>query len=166
MCHRSTVIYRCGLHTGWGFFSVRTPRSPPSLAKESCVTTDLRHAPTNDTPYVTTAIFVTASLVACEPAVCVKMAQTATGVVSSRALSTRRPTTYIHGQAGHSSETDDAPAVHEAFSECGCEGTVVFEPTTYRQHDLFSPPSGDSAYFKDTFGCAMSRVESSECGVG
>ncbi|KAF2222332.1 putative exo-polygalacturonase [Elsinoe ampelina] len=34
-------------------------------------------------------------------------------------------------KSGGSNETDDAPAILEAFVQCGKDATVVFEPTTY-----------------------------------
>ena len=34
-------------------------------------------------------------------------------------------------KSGGSNATDDAPAIVEAFRECGQDATVVFEPTTY-----------------------------------
>jgi hypothetical protein len=34
-------------------------------------------------------------------------------------------------KSGGSNATDDAPAIIEAFRECGQDATVVFEPTTY-----------------------------------
>lgn len=34
-------------------------------------------------------------------------------------------------QSAGSNETDDAPAILEAFGQCGKDATIVFQPTTY-----------------------------------
>lgn len=41
-------------------------------------------------------------------------------------------------KAGGSNETDDAPAVIEAFEKCGRGGRVIFEDTTYHINSVMN----------------------------
>lgn len=51
------------------------------------------------------------------------------GFTAAASLSRQAKTCTV--KSGGSNATDDAPAIIEAFRECGQDATVVFEPTTY-----------------------------------
>lgn len=58
------------------------------------------------------------------------------GVTAASSLARQTKTCTV--KAGGSNVTDDAPAVLEAFRECGQDATVVFEPTTYHINSVMN----------------------------
>lgn len=58
------------------------------------------------------------------------------GITAAASLSRQAKTCTV--KSGGSNVTDDAPAIVEAFRECGQDATVVFEPTTYHVHSVMN----------------------------
>lgn len=58
------------------------------------------------------------------------------GATAASSLARQAKTCRV--QAGGSNATDDAPAIIEAFRECGQDATVVFEPTTYHINSVMN----------------------------
>ncbi|KAG8164419.1 hypothetical protein KVR01_006337 [Diaporthe batatas] len=58
------------------------------------------------------------------------------GVTAASSLARQAKTCTV--KAGGSNATDDAPAILEAFRECGQDATVVFEPATYHINSVMN----------------------------
>lgn len=58
------------------------------------------------------------------------------GFTAAASLSRQAKTCTV--KSGGSNATDDAPAIIEAFRECGQDATVVFEPTTYHVNSVMN----------------------------
>lgn len=58
------------------------------------------------------------------------------GFTAAASLSRQAKTCTV--KSGGSNVTDDAPAIIEAFRECGQDATVIFEPTTYHINSVMN----------------------------
>lgn len=58
------------------------------------------------------------------------------GLAAGASLSRQEKTCTV--KSGGSNATDDAPAIIQAFRECGQDATVIFEPTTYHVNSVMN----------------------------
>jgi hypothetical protein len=67
---------------------------------------------------------------------CLTISACVAGAEISRGFGIEKKTCTI--QSSSSNETDDAPAILQAFRECGIGGKVVFLPTTYHVNSVMN----------------------------